>query len=71
MIIELNDVTIKIGLERNADKTKIMTNHQTIPIKVTLQYVQSYVYLGQQVSLSKTRHEDEAKRRVNITWNKF
>ncbi|CAH0401466.1 unnamed protein product [Chilo suppressalis] len=62
MINELNDVSITIGLGLNASKTKVMTNSHTIPIKVNsnaLEYVQSYIYLGQQVSFSKTRHEDE------------
>lgn len=30
-----------------------------------------YIYLGQLISLSASRHHDEINRRINITWSKF
>lgn len=74
MINELNCVSRDIGLELNIDKTKIMSNNAHRPIFVEnrqLEYVQQYIYLGKQLSLSKSRHCDELERRITMTWNKF
>lgn len=51
MIQELSDVSRRVGLEMNLDKTKIMTNigENNINITVdqtTIEQVNKYVYLG-------------------------
>lgn len=74
MIREIHNVSCKIGLQLNTNKTKIMTNSKTVPIVIAnapIEYVHEYIYLGKQTSFKKSRHRDELSRRVNIAWNKF
>lgn len=74
MICSLDRESSKVGLEMNADKTKLITNSHKIPISAkdnTIEYVNSYIYLGKQLSFNKTSNEEEVERRVNITWKKF
>lgn len=37
----------------------------------TIEYVDSYIYLGKQVSFNKTNNEDKVESKANITWKKF
>lgn len=74
MIVELCEVSENIGLKLNTSKTKVATNSIQSPIMIyqkPLEYVESYLYLGKQVSFSKSRHRDEIERRINMTWKKF
>ncbi|XP_061381710.1 uncharacterized protein LOC133319855 [Danaus plexippus] len=71
----VDQVSTKIGLEMNLDKTKIMSNRRATPIltinNTPLESVNHYIYLGKQISFSKERNTEELNRRVAITWNKF
>lgn len=75
MVNDLNQASMKIGLDMNLEKTKVMTNRsETHPILVNntpLEFVKNYIYLGKQISFSKERNSEEINRRVAITWNKF
>lgn len=58
----------------NLSKTKLMTNGKKEKVMldgVELEYVEQYVYLGKQVSFSKTSNEEEVNRRVTCSWNKY
>lgn len=74
MIRELDTASKKIGLQLNTSKTKVATNSIQRPIIVNgtaIEYVESYIYLGKQISFKKSRHEDELQRRINMTWRKY
>lgn len=74
MLIELNVASENIGLQLNTSKTKIATNStkDTIIInQTTIEYVESYKYLGKEISFQSTRHLDEIERRINMTWKKY
>lgn len=74
MINELHQASSKIGLEMNLEKTKVMTNHHTLPISINnipLEIVEKYVYLGKQISFRRERHSEEVDRRVAMTWKKY
>lgn len=74
MINDLHQASIRVGLEMNLDKTKVMTNHHITPILVNdipLEFVQNYVYLGKQISFSEERNVEEVDRRIAITWKKY
>ncbi|KAL0881844.1 hypothetical protein ABMA27_001620 [Loxostege sticticalis] len=74
MIESLNQESSRVGLEVNASKTNIMTNSRkrTITVKGNrIEYVDSYIYLGKQVSFNKKNNEEEVTRRVNLTWRRF
>ncbi|PZC84828.1 hypothetical protein B5X24_HaOG203818 [Helicoverpa armigera] len=74
MINDLQQVSTKVGLEMNLDKTKVMTNRQRIPITVNnipIEYVDKYIYLGKQISFSKERNTEEVDRRVASTWKNY
>ena len=74
MIHSLDQESSKIGLEMNASKTKVMTNSNKVPIRSrgnNIEYVNSYIYLGKQVSFSRSSNEEEIERRISITWKKF
>lgn len=74
MINSLHEESHKVGLEINLDKTNVMTNHIKIPIYLKnrpLNYVDTYIYLGKQISFNQHNNEQEVDRRVNITWKKF
>lgn len=36
-----------------------------------IEYVESYIYLGKQISFKNTRRQDEINRRINMTWKKY
>lgn len=75
MIETLHQASIKVGLEMNLTKTKIMTNNRwKNPIKINgepLEYVEKYIYLGKLLSFAKNSDILEMERRVQSTWNKF
>jgi hypothetical protein len=74
MMNSLNKESLEVGLEMNFDKTKVMTNHIELPIKVcetTIEYVGSYIYLGKKISFDPNSAPDEIKRRINLSWNKY
>jgi hypothetical protein len=70
---ELNQVSVKIGLRMNMDKTKIMTNQPSQIITINgkeLEFVYSYVYLGQLMSLDGNQKK-EIDRRIQLGWMAF
>lgn len=74
MILSLKDVSVKVGLQMNLNKTKIMTNSIKYPLYLDqnlLEYVESYVYLGKQVSFDNQNNELEVERRISGAWRKF
>lgn len=73
MIQELNNASVRCGLEMNLDKTKIMTNcfNTTSIIKVNdtvIERVTKYVYLGQEVVMGKDNQANEIDRRIRLAW---
>ncbi|CAK1592882.1 unnamed protein product [Parnassius mnemosyne] len=74
IVVELNNASKKkIGLQLNALKTKVTTNSIQRPIivnEIAIEYV-DYVYLGKPFSFTKSRHEDELQRCINMTWRKY
>lgn len=74
MINELQGASARVGLEMNLEKTKVMTNSNITPVLINdepLEYVESYTYLGKQISFRKDRNIEEINRRAAITWKKF
>lgn len=78
MINVLDTESKKVGLEMNISKTKVMTNStpntillNNIQLEYTILGVDSYLYLGKQVSFSPLSAEEEVERRINISWNKY
>lgn len=74
LIRQLNNESTKVGLHMNASKTKIMTNSHQVPIMIegkNIDYVNQYIYLGKQMSFSKSNNEEEVERRVGLTWRRF
>lgn len=73
MLNELMNECAKVGLLPNKDKTKVMTNcdnTRNLSIQETnLEYVNSYIYLGQVVSFVEP--EAEVNRRITNAWKKF
>ncbi|KAJ2938173.1 hypothetical protein O0L34_g18513 [Tuta absoluta] len=71
MMCSLDEESSKVGLELNTSKTKAMSNSQKRPININgkrIEYVDNYVYLGKQISFSKTSNEEEVLRRSNLAW---
>ncbi|KAG7311162.1 hypothetical protein JYU34_002159 [Plutella xylostella] len=61
------------GLQINETKTKLMTNTTQTPININnidLEYVEDYIYLGQNISF-KEKMDKEITRRINIGWKKY
>lgn len=74
-IEELCEASLKVGLKMNLSKTKVMSNKyvskETINInQVSLEHVDSYVYLGQLINTDDTMFE-EVKRRTKLAWSAF
>jgi Reverse transcriptase (RNA-dependent DNA polymerase) len=72
---ELADVSQTVGLKINVSKTKVMRNCFSDPAIICisgtqLEQVSSYVYLGQQVSIDGSMH-DEIARRTKLGWSAF
>ena len=74
MIHSLKSASYAVGLEMNLNKTKVMTNSQQYPLHLDqkpLEYVDSYIYLGKQISCKKQSNELEVDRRITNAWKKF
>ncbi|CAH2088608.1 unnamed protein product [Euphydryas editha] len=74
MINDLHAASQQVGLEINRSKTKIMTNYRKFPVYLIneeLEYVDSYIYLGKQLSFEKQRNEQEIERRISNVWKKY
>lgn len=74
MITTLHEESRKVGLEINLKKTNVMTNYTRVPIyldNLPLTYVDTYIYLGKQISFNQDNNLQEVERRINITWKKF
>lgn len=77
---ELNDMlttlhlqSIKVGLEINFDKTKVITNNTLTPIQINgqnVEYVNDYLYLGKQLSFREIDSE-EVERRIGSAWKRY
>ncbi|KAI8434265.1 hypothetical protein MSG28_012359 [Choristoneura fumiferana] len=74
MIDTLQKASRQKGLEMNFSKTKVMTNSTRNQISidnVPLDYVDSYIYLGKQISFQKQSNDVEIERRIKGTWKKY
>ncbi|CAH2091627.1 unnamed protein product [Euphydryas editha] len=74
MINDLHAASLQVGLEMNRSKTNIMTNSIRHPVyveNILLEYVDTYIYLGKQISFHKQRNEHEVDRRITNAWKKF
>lgn len=73
MLQDLTSGSREVGLTINKSKTKIMTNRMEVPIIVDgedIEWVKSYIYLGQLISMSD-QMQQEMNRRVTNAWNRF
>ncbi|CAH2093516.1 unnamed protein product [Euphydryas editha] len=71
---DLEEMVPTLDHESKNNKTKIITNRYTRPIQVNgqqIEYVDSYIYLGKQVSFNVNSNLEEVKRRITLTWKKF
>ncbi|CAK1583094.1 unnamed protein product [Parnassius mnemosyne] len=74
MIQNLQTESARVGLQMNLQKTKLMTNSTKPTIKIgneKLEYVDTYIYLGKQVSFHQNNNIKEIIRRINISWKKY
>lgn len=74
MLDDLHAASQRVGLEINRSKTNIMTNYRKSPVYLkneALEYVDTYIYLGKQLSFEKHRNEQEIERRVSNAWKKY
>ena len=63
---ELNEKGLKVGLKINIEKTKVLTNGPRNSIYIDqqeIEYVENFVYLGQQISF-ESRQDQEISRRT-------
>ncbi|XP_050306271.1 uncharacterized protein LOC126743285 [Anthonomus grandis grandis] len=73
MLEELQETSKQIGPKMNLNKTKIMTNEQTV-ITIeghALENVEEYIYLGHAVRLGKQNQTAEISRRTRLSWAAF
>ena len=77
MIEELNEKSEQIGLKINSTKTKYLTNdiHQnqhTITINNRpVEKVESYIYLGQKIEITRNNLTADLSRRKSLAWSAF
>ncbi|CAH2207957.1 jg6510 [Pararge aegeria aegeria] len=74
MLQSLQLASRDVGLELNLSKTQIMTNSFESPIYLgsePIQYVDSYIYLGKQISFKSQSNDLEVDRRIKGGWNKY
>ena len=77
MIEELNEKSEQIGLKINSTKTKYLTNdiHQnqhTITINNRpVEKVESYIYLGQKIEITRNNLTADLSRRISLAWSAF
>ncbi|CAH2086305.1 unnamed protein product [Euphydryas editha] len=70
---DLDGVSRRVGLKMNMEKTKIMSNIHVVPTPIsvgdsTLEAVDEYIYLGQNVHLGRSNFEKEINRRIQLGW---
>lgn len=73
MIKEIVEKSREVGLEINADKTKLMTNSTERNLEVNgtkFEYVKEFVYLGQIIS-SEDSMSKEINKRIACGWKKY
>ena len=77
MIEELNEKSEQIGLKINSIKTKYLTNdiHQNQHI-ITInnrpvEKVESYIYLGQKIEITRNNLTADLSRRISLAWSAF
>nr|XP_013189558.1 unnamed protein product [Amyelois transitella] len=73
MIEDLHNTSLRVGLEMNLDKTKVMTSEQQNNIRIEvggteIEQVQKYVYLGQEIKIGKENQCNEIDRRIRLGW---
>ncbi|KAL0810833.1 hypothetical protein ABMA28_010143 [Loxostege sticticalis] len=73
MIQDLSDASLQVGLEMNLGKTKIMTNCTDITTNITVNQttidrVEKYIYLGQEIRMGKENQVNEISRRTRLAW---
>lgn len=72
MLLELEEVCSEIGLKINFSKTKYMTN--LVPSEILtvggqeVELVNSYVYLGHEIRITRDNQTCELKRRITLSW---
>jgi hypothetical protein len=75
MLCELDEESNKIGLEINLKKTQVMyteNTDQVMKIKnEIIQKVDKYIYLGQELKVTKENQLTEIHRRVRLGWAAF
>ncbi|KAJ8705403.1 hypothetical protein PYW07_011230 [Mythimna separata] len=74
MLNDLHTASQQVGLEINRSKTNVMTNYSKSPVYLNneaLEYVDTYIYLGKQLSFQNKRNEQEIERRVSNAWKRF
>lgn len=77
MITDLHQKSGEVGLKINIEKTKIMSsenidNNNKIKLNnKVIEEVDSYIYLGQRISLTKSNQEEEINRRIKLGWAAF
>ena len=70
---ELNEKGLKVGLKINIEKTKVLTNGPRNSIYIDqqeIEYVENFVYLGQQISF-ESRQDQEISRRTQNAWKSY
>lgn len=73
MVQDLAARSEEVGLTMNRSKTKLMTNNVEVPISVEgikLDYVKSYIYLGQLIAMND-QMQQEIERRIANSWKRF
>ncbi|XP_052750861.1 uncharacterized protein LOC128200685 [Galleria mellonella] len=73
MLQQLDLESKKAGLSMNPTKTKVMTNTERVNIRIgqeVIEYVDEYIYLGQQISI-KDQYSKEIDRRISNTWKRY
>lgn len=75
MLTELQQTSMEVGLKINHAKTKAMNNEGTknnvILENNIIEEVESHIYLGQTISMSKKKQEEEINRRISQAWRAF
>lgn len=76
MLTELQEASLRVGLEMNMSKTKIMTSRETRVPNITvgnsiIEVVSDYVYLGHCLSFGQGSQVKEVARRIQLGWAAF
>lgn len=73
MLNTLDMISRECGLEMNPEKTCIMTNSEQKPTainNININYVEEYIYLGQNISF-KQHHSFEVEKRIKKAWGAY